>query len=199
METEIEATFTNINPEEMRGRLVHIGAKLMHPERVMRRKVYDYPDGKLRKICGWVRLRDEGDKITLAYKQLHDRTINGTKEVSIRVENFKGTEDFLAAVGLELKSYQETKRESWLLGETEIEIDTWPWIPTFVEIEGKDEKTVRDVARKLGFDWSAAKHGSVENVYQEVYDVTEDDIDSWKEITFSPVPTWLEAKRKQNL
>ena len=66
-----------------------------------------------------------------------------------------------------MKSYQETRRESWLLEETEIEVDTWPWIPPFIEIEGKNEIIVRSVAEGLGFDWRNAKHGSVENIYEE--------------------------------
>lgn len=196
MNTEIEATFTNIEPEEIRKRLIRIGAELRQLERLMRRKVYDYPDKKLRKIGGWIRLRDEGDKITLAYKQLFDRTIYGTKEISVPVGDFDRAAQFLTAIGLEAKSYQETKRESWLVGETEVEIDTWPWIPSFVEIEGRDEAIVKDVAGKLGFDWNTAKHGSVENIYQEIYDVTEEEVDGWEKIIFSPVPDWLEEKRR---
>ena len=196
MDTEIEATFTNVNPEEIRKRLLNLGAKLRQSERLMRRKNYDYPDGRLDKINGWIRLRDEADKVTLAYKQLNDRTIQGTKEVSVTVGDFERTANFLTVIGLEMKSYQETKRESWTIGETEIEIDTWPWIPPFVEIEGKDEETVQQVANDLGFDWKDAKHGSVENIYQEVFDVTEAEVDAWDTITFSPVPEWLEKRRK---
>lgn len=196
MDTEIEATFANINPKEVRKRLIDSGAVLRYPERLMRRKNYDYPDGRLNKVNGWVRLRDEGGKVTLAYKQLNDRTLHGMKEVSVTVEDFERTENFLIAIGLRLKSYQETKRESWLLEETEIEIDTWPWIPSFVEIEGKDEESVKKVSDCLGFNWNDAKHGSVENIYQEIFDVTEEDVDAWNTIVFSPVPDWLEAKRK---
>lgn len=46
----------------------------------MRRKNYDYPDKKLEKVNGWARLRDEGDKVALSYKQLNDRSVNGMKE-----------------------------------------------------------------------------------------------------------------------
>lgn len=197
MNTEIEATFTNIDPEKVREHLANLGAKLRQPERLMRRKNYDYPDNRLEKIGGWVRLRDEADKITLAYKQLNDRTIHGTKEISVIVEDFERTANFLTVIGLKMKSYQETKRESWLLGETEIEIDTWPWIPSFVEIEGKNEEVVKSIAENLGFDWKNAKHGSVENIYQEIFDVTEREVDAWDTITFSPTPGWLEIKRRK--
>ena len=197
MDTEIEATFTDINPEEVRKRLADIGARLKQPERLMRRKIFDYPDGRLKRISGWIRLRDEGDKVTLAYKQLNDRTIHGTKEVSVVVSDFERAERFFVSIGLDLTSYQETKRESWELEETEIEIDTWPWIPSFVEIKGREERIVKAVAARLGFGWQDAKHGSVENIYQELYDVTEEEVDSWREIVFTPVPEWLRAKQRE--
>ena len=101
----------------------------------------------------------------------------------------------LEAIGMKMKSYQETKRESWLLDDVEIEIDTWPWIPQFVEFEGKSEEIVINISAKLGFNWEKALHGSVETAYQAIYNVSEDEINSWEEIRFIPIPVWLESKR----
>lgn len=197
MQTEIEAKFLDINPFELRDKLRNIGATQEHAERLMKRKTFDDHDGRLRKVGGWVRLRDEGDKITLSYKQLNDRTLHGTKEVTVVVNDFNTANLLLEAVGFKQKSYQETKREKWLLGDVEITLDTWPWIPMFVEIEAPDEQALKDVADKLGFDWSLALHGSVETAYQKYYDVTEEEIDGWSVITFSPVPDWLEIKNRK--
>jgi len=36
----------------------------------MVRQTYDFMDMRLNKIGGWVRVRDEGDKVTLSFKQL---------------------------------------------------------------------------------------------------------------------------------
>lgn len=141
-------------------------------------------------------MRDEGDKVTLAYKQLVDRTIEGTREISLTVENFDTICNFLLAIGLHNKSYQETKRERWELDRVEVTVDTWPWIPSFVELEGKDEGSLKAVAQKLELEWGSAMHGSVETAYQAAYSVTEEDIDSWETITFTPVPDWLEVHRK---
>lgn len=197
MKTEIEAKFLNINVEKIREKLEKIGATLAYPERLMKRKVYDYPDERLRREGAWIRVRDEGDnKITLSYKKLLDRSLHGTKEITLNVSDFETMCDFLQACGFECRSYQETKREKWTLGESEITIDTWPWIPTFVEVESETEEEIRKVSDLLGFDWSTALHGSVETAYQALYDVTEDEIDGWEEITFTPVPDWLEIKRK---
>jgi adenylate cyclase, class 2 len=198
MQTEIEAKFLNIDVEKIRIKLQKIGAVLEYSERLMKRRVFDYPDARLYKENAWIRVRDEGEeKITLSYKKLVDRTLHGTKEITLDVGDFKTTCDFLQACGFESKAYQETKREKWMLEKSEITIDTWPWIPTFLEIESVNEEGVRKISNLLGFDWSKALHGSVETAYQDVYDVTEKEIDSWEEITFIPVPEWLEIKRKK--
>jgi adenylate cyclase class 2 len=197
MKTEIEAKFLNIDQEKLRARLKEIGAVMKYPERLMKRKVYDYPDARLKKIGAWIRVRDEGDGvITLSYKQLLDRSLHGTKEITVEVNDFETMCNFLQACGFDSKSYQETKREKWVLGESEITIDTWPWIPTFAEVESGTEEEIHKVCDLLNLDWVKALHGSVETAYQDVFDVTEDDVNGWEEITFTPVPDWLEIRRK---
>ena len=196
METEIEAKFPNVDPEVLRAKLGELGAVQEHSEVVMRRKNYDYSDHRLETIGGWIRVRDEGNKVTMSYKQLNDRTLHGTKEINVTVDDFDKTCAFLEAVGFENKAYQETKREKWVIHNVEVTIDTWPWVPTFVELEGKDEDLLRKTATELGFDWSDAMHGSVETIYQMHYDFTEAEIDRWESITFIDPPEWLLSKKK---
>ncbi len=199
MKTEVEAKFLDIDSSQLRTTLQQLGAVLVYPERLMVRETFDYLNNSLREIGGWVRLRNEGDRITLSYKQLNDRSLHGTKEVEVEVSNYNQAKDFLLNIGLIIKSIQETKRELWRIGETEITLDTWPWIPTFCEVEGIDEVTVKQVVEQLGLDWSQALHGSVEVAYQHYYDVTDEEIWSWKEIKFVSVPESLEIKRKPTL
>lgn len=198
MQTEIEAKFLLIDHDKLRKKLEPIGATCVQPMRQMRRKNYDYPDLRLGKERhGWIRLRDEGDKITLSYKQLNDRTLHGTKEVSVIVNDFEMADSFLHAVGFKAYAYQESRRESWRLGDVQIELDVWSWIDPFVEIEGPSESAVREAAKKLGFPWQDALHGSVEVAYQAEYAATEDEIDGWQEIRFIPIPQWLHMKRRK--
>jgi len=195
MQTEFEAKFLDINVNALRSKLKALGATQKFAERLMKRLNFDYPDNRLEKVGGWIRVRDEGDKVTLSYKQLNHRDIDGTQEVNLVVDNFDAACKFLESIGLKQKSYQETKRESWMLGDVDIEIDTWPWIPPFVELEGTSEQAIKDLAANLGLDWSKALHGSVETAYQSYYDFTEEEIDNWPKITFGPTPSWLEQKR----
>lgn len=196
MQTEIEAKFLNIEGETFRKKLKENNATLIYSERPMKRKNFDYPERTLEKNGGWVRVRDEGDIITLSYKRLVDRTIEGTKEISVEVNDFEKICNIFYAIGLVCKSYQETKREKWMLDGVEITIDTWPWIPTFVELEGESEERINTVASKLDLNRVEAVFGSVEVAYQDIYNVTEEEVDSWETITFIPVPEWLEIRRK---
>jgi len=194
METEIEAKFLDIDPAGIREKLRTLGADLVHPEILMKRKVFEHPTKKQR---DWFRVRDEGDKITMSYKRVFDRTVHGTKEVTVEVSDFDDACAILAAAHLTLKSYQETRRERWAFDAVEITLDTWPWIPTFVELEGPSEEVLKSIVAKLGLDWGDALYGSVEPAYQKYYEATEDEINSWPEIVFGPVPDWLEKKRIQ--
>lgn len=197
MQTEIEAKFLHVDHDAIRAKLRGLGGACAQPMRLMRRKTYDFPDMRLEKVGGWVRVRDEGDKITLSYKQLNDRGLHGTKEVTVTVSNFGDTCMLLEAIGLRIESYIETRRESWELDGVEIELDEWPWIQPFVEIEGPSEAAVKAVAAKLALGWDEALHGSVEVAYQAEYDVTEDEVIHCEEILFTPVPDWLAAKRRE--
>lgn len=196
MQTEIEAKFPNVDPTAVRAKLAEVGAVLVHPEIMMRRNVFDFPDQRLEEIGGWARVRDEGSKITMSYKQLNDRSLHGTLDATVTVDSYDQACAIFRGIGLESRAYQETKRELWKLGDVEVTIDTWPWVRTFVELEGPSEEAVRAAAQALGFDWSEAMHGSVETVYQMHYDFTEAEIDHWPEITFIPEPDWLLAKKR---
>ena len=196
MQTEIEAKFLDIDPNSLREKLKTIDAKLVYPERMMTRKVFDFSDHRLEKEGAWIRVRNEGDRVTLSYKKLVDRSLHGTKEITVVVNDFDETCNLLLVLGFKQDSFQETKREKWEFNDCEITIDTWPWIPTFVELEAPDEDIIKSLAEKLGLDWNKALHGSVEIAYQKYYDVTEEEIDNWESITFIPIPDWLETKRK---
>lgn len=197
MKPEIEAKFLNADHDALRTKLRALGAECTNPERVMKRMNFDYPDRRMNAVNGWMRVRDEGDKVTMAYKQLDDRSLVGTKEIQIDVSDFNDAVMLLKTIGLNQENYQETKRESWTFQGVEIELDEWPWIKPFVELEGQSEQQLQDVAVQLGLDWSTVTHGSVEVAYQAEYDVTEQEVDDWTEIVFGPVPEWLEKKRRR--
>ena len=172
MNNEIEATFLEIDKDEIRGKLKAIGAECVKPEVKMRRTVFDSGPHS------FARVRDEGDKIVMTYKNFEDEdSIMGVKEVNVVVDDYDEAVRFVAGCGLEQKAIQETLREVWKLGKTEIGIDTWPWLPTFIEIEGPSEAEVWSVAEKLGFNKEEAMFGAVDKIYNRYYGVDTDTVD----------------------
>lgn len=195
MAVEIEAKWVAADLGPVRQQLKVAGAKLIYPERLMFRKVFDYPDGRLAAERAWVRVRQDGSRVELTYKQMQSRTLTGMHEHTVGVSDFVQTCALLEATGLVAKSYQETKREQWEIGNCEVSLDTWPWIPSVVEIEGPSEIDVREAAQALHFVWSEAIYGSIEHVYAKYYRVAEMDVCFWPEIVFTPVPDWLKSKK----
>lgn len=192
MKNEIEAQFLDIDKEAMRVKLKEIGAKLEKPEVLMRRVVFYTGEHS------FARVRDEGDKIIMTYKNISDKnSILGTKEVNVEASSYDDAILFLRGCGLEIKARQETRREIWKFDEVEICIDTWPWIPTFMEVEGPTEESVWEVAKKLGFGKDQAKFGSVDTTYQRYYGVDPDIVNlHTPEILFDiEPPEWAKNTR----
>ena len=114
-----------------------------------------------------MRLRDEGARSTLTLKQVTDATtIDGTTEIETEVADLHAMAEILRSLGMREVRYQENYREEWRLGEVAFDFDTWPDLPTFVEIEGPDEASVRQAAAMLGLDYSMARFGSVDEIYR---------------------------------
>lgn len=177
MDIEYEATFPNINKEEIRKKLRNAGATLVKQEFLQKRVVFFLPKGHEVK-GGWVRVRDESDKITMSFKVVNGTKIEDQKEICLTVDNFQNAEAFLVGIGCVKKSYQENRREKWLLDETEITLDEWPFLEPFAEVEGKSEESVRKVSGKLGFDYNKAVFGSTDILISQKYSISGDDINN---------------------
>lgn len=196
MDTEIEAMFAGADFVKLRNKLADIGAKLVHAEYDSSRITFDYDDLRLDADASWIRLRHEaGGKVTLAYKKREAETIDGMKEVEVEVSDFNKTKEFMLSIGLAIKSEQQSRREIWKCNGVQIMLDTWPWIPPIVEIEGESEAAVRTVSDELRFDWSVAYFDSIDAVYMDHFDVTRTEICTIP-LRFGPVPQSLESKRR---
>lgn len=177
MNNEIEAKYLDIDKTDIRKKLKASGAQLLQAEVKMRRTIFDTGPNT------YARVRDEGDKIVMTYKNyIDDNSILGCKEINLTVNDYDGAVKFLKACGLEMKANQETLRETWTLDNVDITIDTWPWIPTYIEIEGNTEEEVWAVADKLGFKKEDAEFGAVDKIYQHYYGIDMDIINLYTPI-----------------
>ncbi len=175
MQIEYEATFENVDKNEMRARLKKAGAKLVRPEFMNKRIVFDLPESH--EIPGaWIRILDNGEKITQTLKIIDKNSkIEDQMELEMEVGNFSDAAQLFEKIGCVKRSFQENKRELWILEGVEITIDSWPFLESYVEIEGKSEKSVRDVSEKLGFSWDKALFLGTARLYCRKYNITVDE------------------------
>lgn len=171
MKTEIEVKFVEVGIEDVRARLEAAGAICEQPMRLMKRALIEEPHHEAEH--SFIRVRDEGNKVTLTFKRRvdpHAPTIDSVKEIEVTVSSFDDTVELLREAGWTYKTFQESKRETWKLGDVEVVIDEWPWIRPYIEIEGESEMEVRQAAERLGFDWRDVVYGHIDAVYERDYE-----------------------------
>lgn len=166
--TEYEVKFFPINLEEMRQKLQDAGASLRTPERLMRRCAFA-AEANPGMTCTYVRIRDEGNKVTMSAKQhATDGKMDSQKEYETTVKDFETTHQILLSAGLTQTGYQENKRETWEMSDgTLVELETWPELPNYLEIEGKSEEAIKKAAALLGLDWNEHTVQSNDHLYAQ--------------------------------
>lgn len=152
MATEYEAKILDIDPADIAKRVIDAGGHAVGSG-LQRRYVYDIDPGDQSR---WIRLRESsaltaGTKTTLTVKHIRHDGIDGTDEVEVTVDDFERTNELLGMLGFRPKGYQENRRTSYLLDGAEVEVDEWPGIPAYMEVEGIDRQHVIEVAALLGF------------------------------------------------
>lgn len=167
MHTEYEVRVLDINKDNLIKKLEELGAtKIADFE--YKRRVFNFNPPTDTK---WIRLRTDGNKTTLTIKKMESLEIDGTKEMEIEVSSFEETNRILEELGYKAHTYQQNRRTRYVLNDVELDIDTWPYIPTYLEIEGKDEKSVKDMIKLLDVDESKVTSIDVQSVFKEFYKI----------------------------
>lgn len=160
---------------ELIERLEKVGAKFINNYN-QKRYIYDFKPVQKGK---WIRLRTDGEKTTLTIKEIKNDSISGTEELEIEVSDIESTNLILEELGYKARNYQENKRTRYIYNNIEIDIDTWPKIPTYVEFEGVDEKELFNFVNMLGFTKDDLITYGVSKIYKH-YGLDIDDYDILK-------------------
>lgn len=182
---ECEVKFLNIDPDKLEQQILDLGG-VKQFDRIFKRIVFDYPDLRLNDDKhAWVRLRDEGDKVTLSYKQrldVGDGVSNDRSmlEHEVVVSDFDQTAEIMRNIGLADKFYEENRRVQYKLDNVELDIDYWPQLKPYLEIEAASWEEVDAMIAKLGLNPEDKKIYSTHQIYAEA-GINEND---YKRITF---------------
>ncbi|MCH5585794.1 CYTH domain-containing protein [Shimazuella sp. AN120528] len=176
MSIEFEAKVIEINPAEMEQKIMQAGGKKVR-EALMKRYVYDIDPNRR---GHWIRLRDDGDQVTLTVKKIHHDGISGTEEEEIVVQDFEKTNQLLRLMGFSPSAYQENHRTSFVLDGAQLEIDHWPLIPAYLEIEADSYERVVEVGRMLDLKEEQLTGENTTKIYKR-YGI---DLDQKRELRF---------------
>ena len=201
MEVEYEARFLDIDRDEIIQKLKSLKAVQKRPATLYKRSVFGLCDVKR----GFVRVRDEGDKVTMTAKIYKDAKFPEEYELTIKDE-FDNGKAFLSALNLNEKSYHETIREKWRLPYRgreelcEVAIDVIPGLPVYIEVECKSKKDLNTAVKLLGLNRKNMRYGGYGKVFAEYYGMAENDINNEiPSITFGNIKTELANYVKKNL
>jgi predicted adenylyl cyclase CyaB len=133
----------------MRLQLKSLGATCIG-KHVMRIAVYN-PVNPTTDV--YIRVRDEGTRITLTTKRDLDQEFQIENEVSMESNetNMIQMHQIMLAMGNTLRYRVDKRREIWVLdGLTEVAIDTYPGAPTYMEVESLNLTRLATAINQLG-------------------------------------------------
>ena len=193
---EIEAKFLNIDINELRKKIKLNNGKKVHKMMMYKRYVFHL----LNNQYGYIRIRQENKKVTITVKTYSDKSKYATENEIEITSSLEEGRDFFLAQGQKLKAYHETLREKWTIdGCPEIAIDSIPGIPTYVELECKNEKEIKRVAKLLDLDFSKAEYGAYDKQFVDYYGMQKEDINnSVSSLTFKNIDKELKSYIKKN-
>lgn len=119
----------------------------------------------------YLRLRREGSRYELIFKQKVKGGGGVKSETEISVEiteaEWQQTAEVLRGMGLKRIVLQEKKRVSYKYAPYRYDIDTWPGVPTYLEVEAPTPEGVMEAIALLGL----AQQDAVSMSAAEVFDI----------------------------
>jgi adenylate cyclase class 2 len=171
---EIEVKFLEIDVPALHNKLVELGAEDLGEDHLTELVFYDKSltwIQELDKRQRFVRLRKNRKGVFLTYKSITGNDAYA-EELETTVDDIEAMAKILEAVGLVMSRQQEKKRHSYRLNEVMVDIDTWPKVPTYVELEGPSEQAIKDAAAQLGFDWDKGVFDTAHRMIEKRYGIS---------------------------
>ncbi|MFA5998798.1 MAG: class IV adenylate cyclase [Candidatus Babeliales bacterium] len=184
---EFEAKFF-IDEEKLKQKVQDCGGLSVRSNGLMRRFVFGISGKKNQ----WIRVRDEGEYVTLTIKSFDPtKGIDAVRELEIKVSDFDTAVQMLQVLGYEKSLYVENYREIWKLNDCLLMFDLWPGIDPFVEIEGPSKQSVEKVAELLGLKIEHAMYGPNRLLYEKAYEMSPEEFQNLQELTFKTTQNWV--------
>jgi len=152
---EIETKILEIDVKAVKEKLKTLGAEKILEERL----IVDWYGPKGLTHDGddpwYLRVRKTSDgKSEISWKSLGKFVGNTrqSKEINISVSDFEHTKSLLEAIGLEHYAHQEKDRISFTLKNWNFDLDQYPKMPAYLEVEGTSHEHVQEAIKLLNLE-----------------------------------------------
>lgn len=119
----------------------------------------------------WVRLRETGGKTTLTVKHVfekNEQSVQKVGEYEIAINDIEEANKLLVALGISKRNVQEKIRTQYKYKNAELDIDEWPKLRPYLEIESDDEVIYQEIIDKCGFQDKEIVSCNTEELYRRV-------------------------------
>lgn len=109
-------------------------------------------------------------------------TARAQQEFNIKIDNSVKMTSLFLGIGLEHYAHQEKDRISWRYEDWQFDLDTYPGVPPYLEIEGKDEAHIQEAVKFLRLEDCESTTEGERRLIQEVYRL------NWHQMSFAAAP-----------
>jgi adenylate cyclase class 2 len=168
---EIETKVLEVDVEEISEKIEDLGAKKIH-EVILKVDWFSLPGVAKDKQPWYLRVRSYSDgKVEVTWKDEPKLIGNLRKgaEINVLIDNHEKMKMLFESIGLICYAHQEKKRVSWVLDNVQFDLDTYPNMPSFLEIEVENEKDIDEMIEKLDLKehdtWNDGERTLIERKY----------------------------------
>lgn len=189
MSIEYEYEFLNYDKKHIISEIKKKGAKKIG-QFIFKVIVFTHPLSE--KASTYIRVRDEGHKITMTTKTKSEKS-QFENENEVIIDDFNKAVNILYSLGCIKKYYYEKIREIWRLKDAEIVFDINPGVPERMEIEAKSKKILDSIVTYLDLQNQMTKEKT-----NRFYDLYGEHIPKNVDLTFNTAKKILFKGIKKN-
>lgn len=170
---EVEVRFREVDVGTLEKRLLELGFEDTGEDFFKETILFDHDlrwVAERRTLTRFVRVRTTRGGALVTYKR-HRQDINTpeAREVEFEVDDPEAARELLEAVGLRAYRTQEKRRHTFSKGDLKAEFDTWPKVPTYLELEGPDEEQLKALVEDLDLRWTDVTWENAGNLIEKYY------------------------------
>lgn len=168
---EVEVKVLDIDKTEVEKQLTKLGAEKTYEGRLSVDWFWRTEDTEGNEPW-FLRVRSDSSgraEVTWKARSQHGIYSRKHKEINIPLPNHEDMKELFLEIGLVLYAHQEKDRTSYALRDWKFDIDQYPGMPVFMEIEGKDNAHIKEALELLKLirnrTWVDGERKLIKDVY----------------------------------